>query len=532
MDGDMINSQMTDDPNANGQMAGGQDMNQMNGQMTNGGMMQNPMNGQMMQNGMMGNPMNGQMMNNGMMGNPMNGQMMNGGMMQNPMNGQMMNGGMMQNQMGGQMMNGGMMQNQMGGQMMNTAVMDNQMNGQMNGQMMSNGMMGNPMGGQMMNNGMMPNQMNGQVMAMNNSVSNVDQEPKVFDEKGLLEKMEKEMVDSAEVMQLVQSLDFNNPDAIMMFGKEAMLEMGRVADRSIEDKTRANLIDSQGQDLLVRFDKIFSQISPDELLRQKNGFLSNLKKKIDAFIAKYQKISVDLEKIYTELKKYEEDARAGNRILTQMYDVSLVTFHDLKKYIFASEKATMILNEQIEEQNRLLQETGNTEIKNNINKLEGLKELMEHQYEILHNAQLVALVNLPLLNAQQFTNYNILRKVNEYFLVGLPQLKMGISQAIQAKTQEQQTKSLAGLDAKMNELMIRNAQSITENTKNSTRLAMQSTIKAETLEAVWKTIKDGIDEVSKLQDEAHKKRIEDAKKLERIKDDFNKQLGLPGRISK
>ena len=526
MDGEMINP---NDPMMNGQAMNGQAMNgqAMNGQAMNGAMMGNPMNGQMMNNGMMmGNPMGGQMMNNGMMQNPMGGQMMNNGMMQNPMGGQMMNNGMMgAPDMSGQMMNNGMMGNPMGGQMMNNTMMANPMNGQM----MNNAMMPNQMNGQVMNG----QTMNGQMMPMNNQMSpaaSADAAPAVFDEKALLAKMEKEMVNSAEVQNMVQSIDLSNSDAIQMFGKEAMEEMSRVSDAVVQDQTRAMLLEGRTTTLLKEFQKCFGLIDPSEL-NDKGGLFGkifgDLRKKVEAFIAKYQKISVDIDKIYAELKNYEEESRAGNRKLAMMYDANLDTFHALKIYIFAAEQCTINLNKQIEEQTRLQQQTGNPEITTYISKLNLAKELMEKQYSMLLTAQSVALQALPQINIQQLTNYNIISKVNEYFLIGLPIMKQGIAQAIMLKRQKIMTESLAGLDKKMNEMMIRNAQNTVDTAKTAMQLSSQTSITAETLETTWKTIVNGIDEVNKIQADGHKKRIEDAQKLEKIKNEFNSKFGAP-----
>ena len=483
------------------------------------------MNNGMMGNGMMPNQMGGQMMGNGMMQNQM---------MPNQMNGQMMNNGMMQNQM---------MPNQMGNQMMNNGMMQNQMMGNpMNAQMMNNGMMQNPMNGQMMNNGMMPNQMmpnqmNGQMMGngmMQNQMMNnqmyaqaaTDVKPAVFDQNALMAKMEREMVNSAEVQSLVQSMDLSNLDAIQMFGREAMDEMSRVSDAVVQDQTRAMLLEGETTKLLNIFSKLFSQIDPKEL-NEKKGLFSNLKKKLEAFVAKYQKISVDIDKIYAELKRYEEESRSGNRKLATMYDANLNTFHALKIYIYAAEQCTINLNNEIERQTMLKQQTGNEELSHYISKLTTAKQMMEKQYTMLLTAQNVALQSLPQINIQQFTNYNIISKVNEYFLIGLPIMKQGIAQAIMLKRQKLMTESLAGLDKKMNEMMVRNAQNTVDTAKAAMQLSEQTSITAETLETTWKKIVSGIDEVNKIQADGSKKRIESAQKLEKIKTEFNAKFGAP-----
>ena len=426
------------------------------------------------------------------------------------MDGEMTNNGMMQNQMNGQMMNGGMMQNQM------------------NGQMMNNGMMQNQMGGQMMNGGMMQNQMNGQMM----TYAQPEMAPAVFNEQALLSKMEKEMVNSAEVQNMVRTLDLSNLDAIQMFGREAMEEMARVSDVVVQDQTRAMMLEGNTTQLLSVFNKLFSQIDPSEL-NEKDGFFTklfgNVKKKVEAFIAKYQKISVDIDRIYAELKKYEEDSRAGNRKLAMMYDSNMNTFHTLKVYIYAAEQCTINLNKEIEEQTRLQQQTGNVEITNYISKLNAAKQLMEKQYSMLLTAQNVALQSLPQINVQQLTNYNIIAKVNEYFLIGLPIMKQGIAQAIMLKRQKIMTESLSELDKKMNEMLIRNAQNTVETAKTAMQLSSQTSISAEVLENTWKTIVNGIEEVNKIQEAGSKKRIEDAQKLERIKSEFNAKFGAPSK---
>ena len=87
-----------------------------------------------------------------------------------------------------------------------------------------------------------------------------------------------------------------------------------------------------------------------------------------------------------------------------------------------------------------------------------------------------------------------------------------------------QAEAMSALDAKTNEMLIRNAQNTAEQSKITTRLASGSSIKTETLEKTWQTIVSGIEETKQIQENARKQRIEDQKKLEAIKDDFNKRF--------
>ena len=86
---------------------------------------------------------------------------------------------------------------------------------------------------------------------------------------------------------------------------------------------------------------------------------------------------------------------------------------------------------------------------------------------------------------------------------------------------------MSALDAKTNEMLIRNAQNTAEQSKMTARLASGSSIKIETLEKTWQTIVSGIDETRQIQENARRQRIEDQKRLETIKTDFNRRYHMP-----
>ena len=59
------------------------------------------------------------------------------------------------------------------------------------------------------------------------------------------------------------------------------------------------------------------------------------------------------------------------------------------------------------------------------------------------------------------------------------------------------------------------------------RLGSGSSIKIETLERTWQTIVSGIDETRQIQENARKQRVDDQKRLEAIKADFNSRYSMP-----
>lgn len=97
------------------------------------------------------------------------------------------------------------------------------------------------------------------------------------------------------------------------------------------------------------------------------------------------------------------------------------------------------------------------------------------------------------------------------------------------KRQKIQAESIAALDAKTNELLIKNARNTVEQSKMTARLAAGSSIKIETLETTWKTIVNGIDETRAIQENARKQRIDEQRRLEAIKQEFNQKYHMPAK---
>ena len=137
--------------------------------------------------------------------------------------------------------------------------------------------------------------------------------------------------------------------------------------------------------------------------------------------------------------------------------------------------------------------------------------------------------SIPMLKTMQFSNMNLVRKINSAFIITLPVFKQALAQAIMLKRQKIQADAISALDERTNEMLIKNARNTVEQAKMTTRMAAGSSIKADTLETTWRTIVEGIDETRRIQEEAHKQRIEDQAKLEKIKQEFHAKFSMPNR---
>ena len=119
-------------------------------------------------------------------------------------------------------------------------------------------------------------------------------------------------------------------------------------------------------------------------------------------------------------------------------------------------------------------------------------DMLEQRVFDLELAKNVAMQSLPQIKLIQGGNYHLVRKINSAFIVTLPVFKQGLTQAIAIKRQAIQTKAMAALDEKTNELLLKNAQNTAAQSKLAAKLAGTSAVNVETLEQTWNIIKNGI----------------------------------------
>ena len=228
----------------------------------------------------------------------------------------------------------------------------------------------------------------------------------------------------------------------------------------------------------------------------------------------------EVDKIYVQLKQYEEEIKTSNGRLNQLFEANVGYYHELVKYILAGEQGCKEIEVYIEQRKKDMEASGDQSIQFEISNLNQVLMLLEQRTQDLRTAESVAIQSIPMIKTMEFSNMNLVRKINSAFIITLPVFKQALAQAIMLKRQRIQAESMAALDAKTNEMLIKNAQNTVEQSKLTTQLASGSSIKIETLETTWRTIVNGIEETKQIQENARAKRVEDAKRLDAIKQEY------------
>lgn len=190
------------------------------------------------------------------------------------------------------------------------------------------------------------------------------------------------------------------------------------------------------------------------------------------------------------------------------------------KYILAGEQACKEIEAYIAQRQQDMENTGDQSVQFELTSLNQALMMLEQRTQDLRTAENVAMQSIPMIKTMEFSNYNLVRKINSAFIVTLPVFKQALAQAILLKRQKIQAESIAELDKKTNEMLLKNAQNTVDVSKMTAKMASGSSIQIETLEKTWATITNGIEETRRIQEDARKKREEDKVRLEAIKKEF------------
>lgn len=348
-------------------------------------------------------------------------------------------------------------------------------------------------------------------------------EPQTYSIVETKEQLQQELIKSEEIDKLVSTINANDPNSIIAFGNQVAEEISKASDQVLNSMNMSQIDDSGV--LLSALANIMAQFDAKELTEEKKGLFASIRKQLDKILEKYHTMGEDVDKIYVQLKQYESEITQSNVKLETMYNANIDYYKQLLKYILAGEQACKELDAYIEDFRAKVQSgTDSGTAAMDLQTLEQTRAIMEQRVMDLKIAENVAMQTVPMLKAMEFSNINLIRKINSAFIITMPVFKQSLAQAVMLKRQRIQAEAMKALDEKTNELLLKNATNTVEQTKMTTMLANGSSIQVETLEKTWQTIVTGIEETKKLQDEARAKRIEDSKRLEKLKEDYKAKM--------
>ena len=358
----------------------------------------------------------------------------------------------------------------------------------------------------------------------------VVEEPKPYDVALQRKEMNQTLVGSKEVDDLVSQIVVNDPQTIVSFGGEVANEIAKCSDTILNSINMSQINDSG--EMLNALGNIMDKFDIEEIAAdEKKGFFSklfgNMQKQLEQILAKYHTMGEEVDKIYIQLKKYEVEIGESNKKLKTIFDANVGFYQDLVKYILAGEQGLQEMDAYLTQmQADLGARPDDAMLQLDYNAMQQARTILEQRVQDLRIAENVAMQSIPMIQSMQFSNLNLIRKINSAFIITLPVFKQALTQAVLLKRQKIQAQAMQALDDRTNEMLLKNARNTADQAKLTAQLASSSSIKVETLEKTWQTIVSGIEETRRIQEDASAKRTADAAKLDALKQDFQARVHM------
>ncbi|BDH61764.1 hypothetical protein MTP04_18940 [Lysinibacillus sp. PLM2] len=363
------------------------------------------------------------------------------------------------------------------------------------------------------------------VLKMENITPNEIQTKQLVSQEELsqIKKRQLALKEEPHVQSLAEKIDVNNQIAILEFGKDTATEISKFSDRMLSTIRTSKLEKSSA--LINNLNKIMDRFDPKDFKVEKKGFFSKMfsrgKEQLQKILSKYDTMNKEIDAIYNEIQKYEIEMKQNTVELEQMYDQNLEYFQSLSEHIAAIE----VKVEKLRPNLTTLEARANEGDQEAIMELESLRraiELLEQRRFDLEMAQQVSFQSAPQIRLMQQGNNHLIAKINSAFVTTIPIFKQGIIHAVTLKRQKLVSDSMIELDNRTNEMLIKNAENIRQNSVNIARAAGQPSIKIETIETTWQTIMSGIEETKQIQAETIRNREEGRKRIEKLQLEYEK----------
>lgn len=328
---------------------------------------------------------------------------------------------------------------------------------------------------------------------------------------------------SPEVLKIASGIRVKDANAVLEYGNQPAQEISKFADQILKTLKSSTMEDSSV--MIKELTSIMKKFDRQDFEDKPQGFFGKVfnkpAKAVEKIMGKYKTIGSEIDRIYTELGKYKVDINDANLMLDNMYDQNFQYYKELEKYIVAGNMvAERLEKEELPALEAKASASGDQMDYVNLENAKTALEMFRQRLYDLETAKMVSLQTAPQIRMIQRGNYKLIGKIHSAFIITIPVFKSGIVQAVALKRQQIVSDSLTELDRTTNELLLKNAETIKNQSIDIAKLTGGPSVKIETLEKTWSTIMEGIEETRRIEEENKKLREEGLLKL----DDMTQKL--------
>lgn len=272
-------------------------------------------------------------------------------------------------------------------------------------------------------------------------------------------------------------------------------------------------------------------LNVEGLTQQKRGFFSkipffgSLVDEVEKFVAKYQRLSTEIETILKELENAKDQLLRDIIMFDHLYARNLEYFQQLEIYIRAGQLKLVDLKEnvlpQLKEKAEASMDSFEAQRYHDMNQLVGRFEKKVHDLQL---SRTIALQTAPQIRMIQGNNQVLVEKIQSSIMNTIPLWKNQMVIAIGLFRQGKALEVQREINETTNELLLKNSAFLKQNTTNVARESEKGVVEVETLKTVQEDLLHTIEEVLQIQEEGRHKRRAVELELEHMEKELKNKL--------
>lgn len=360
------------------------------------------------------------------------------------------------------------------------------------------------------------------------NISNLTQNSKeVTDEKiekslnyDELSESEKKAVD-----EFITKIDVMDQNLVLQYGAKAQNKISAFSDNILEDVKTKDIGDT-GELLANLVGEIKSFNS--SIRTSKKGIFklfNSAKKEISTIIAKYNKIEKNVDTIENSLEKNKVTLLKDIALFDTMYDKNLEYFKEISLYIIAGErKLEELKNKTLPAAKAKFEETHEQLDAQKIQDLENQINRFEKKIYDLKTTRIISIQMAPQIRLLQNNDAELVEKIQSSITNTIPLWKNQMVLALGINNSKKALESQQAVSNLTNNMLKKNSETLKQGSIEIAEEAEKAIIDIETLKKTNQDLIETIDNVIKIHEEGHAKRMEAEAELENIEKELKSKL--------
>ncbi|MGN1402266.1 MAG: toxic anion resistance protein [Bacillus sp. (in: firmicutes)] len=327
-------------------------------------------------------------------------------------------------------------------------------------------------------------------------------------------------------IQLAAQIDPADQRAMMMYGTQAQSKLMNFSHAMLDQVQKKDIgeVGAILTDLMKRLDSV----KPDELQEKKNfvsRFFGKIQSSVQETLSKYQKTSVQIDRIAVQLTHCKNTLLNDVGMLEQLYEKNKEYFQALNIYIAAAELKLDELNDKtLPALRQKAQESGDQMDVQEVNDmLQFIDRLEKRKYDLELSRQ-ITIQSAPQIRLIQNTNQTLAEKIQSSIMTAIPLWKNQVAIALALLRQKSAVDAQNHVAQTTNDLLLKNSEMLKVNTIETAKANERGLVDIETLKKTQDNLISALEETLRIQSEGRQKRQQAQLELANMEEDLKNKL--------